>query len=380
MTRRTDFTKILNHQNASRTILDLGGNPLSTMEGKSADMLLNLLGYKTLPHVYETFGKTRRVDERILKYLDIDTRSVGTILTPRESLYNIISSTEYIDEWGIRRKFDGMYWDNTHNPLKGTDIDDLKSYKWPDPESIDYTILDEYEARARDLYENTDYIICAEHPVYGIFELGCWMCGFDDFLIKMVLDTDYVKYFFEKVFQYQSRIIEIYYKKIGRYIHYTSSGDDFATQNSLFMSGDMFRSLIKPYFSERIRLTRKYTDAAFLHHSCGCVHDIIDDLIDSGVQILNPIQPVNEKMQPAVLKSKFGSRIVFHGGLDTQTVLPFGSRESIEESVNNLLSVMEKDGGYIFAAAHNIQEDVPPENVIHMFETARKYKQRRNII
>ena len=139
------------------------------------------------------------------------------------------------------------------------------------------------------------------------------------------------------------------------------------------MSKDMFSSLIKPYFKERIEFTKRFTDAAFLHHSCGCVHDIIDDLIDCKVEILNPIQPVNEKMNPELLKNEFGNRIVFHGGLDTQSVLPFGTEETIKNAVYDLLSVMSRNGGYIFAAAHNIQEDVPPENVIHMFLAAREY-------
>ena len=206
MSRRENFRKILNHEKPERNILDLGGNPLSTMEGKSSVILSEYLGFETEEAEYEVFGKTRKIDERILKYLDIDTRSVGTILTPRDSLYEVISDKEYIDEWGIRRKFNGMYWDNMNYPLRNTDIDDLKSYRWPDPETINHELLDEYEKKARDLYENTDYIICGEHPVYGIFELGCWMCGFDDFLIKMITDTDYVKYFFEKVLEYQKRL------------------------------------------------------------------------------------------------------------------------------------------------------------------------------
>ncbi|MCK5757626.1 MAG: methyltransferase, partial [Clostridiales bacterium] len=155
-----------------------------------------------------------------------------------------------------------------------------------------------------------------------------------------------------------------------------SSGDDFATQTSLFISPDMFRENIKPYFQERVKFTKELTDAAFLHHSCGNVHDIIDDLIDSGVDILNPIQPTNEMMNPERLKREFGDRIVFHGGLDTQDVLPFGTKDTVKAAVDNLISTMNKDGGYIFAAAHNIQPDVPPENVIHMFKAARKAGQQ----
>lgn len=372
MSRRTDFNKILNHEKPEKLILDLGGNPLSSMEGDSPEQLLRFLGYEPSPKENLPFGKGHRVDDRILDYLDIDTRSVGTILTPSDSLFEQISENLYIDEWGIKRKFTGMYWDIVEYPLKGTSVDDLDDFKWPNPESINFSLIEEYAQTARNLYDNTDYVICGEHPVYGIFEIGCWMCGFDDFLIKMAIDEDYIKKFSERYLEYQRIVSEYYYKEVGPYIHYTSSGDDFATQTSLFMSPDMFRENIKPYFKERVKFTKEMTDAAFLHHSCGNVHDIIDDLIDSGVDILNPIQPTNEMMNPKRLKKEFGDRIVFHGGLDTQDVLPFGTEETVKEAVDKLISTMNKDGGYIFAAAHNIQPDVPPENVIHMFKAARK--------
>ncbi len=371
MSRRTDFNKILNHEKPDNLILDLGGNPLSSMEGDSPDKLLQLLGHKPVPKDILPFGKIHRIDDRILEYLDIDTRSVGTIFTPTDSLSKKISDTLYMDEWGITRRFTGMYWDIVDYPLKGATIDDLEDFKWPNPESVDFSLIESYANEAKDMFENTDYVICGEHPVYGIFELGCWMCGFDDFLLKMVLDEDFIKKFFEKVLKYQRTVSEYYYSKIGSYIHYTSSGDDFATQASLFMSPAIFREKIKPYFKERVAFTKEMTNAAFLHHSCGNVHDIIDDLIDSGVDILNPIQPVNEMMSPTRLKKEFGSRITFHGGLDTQEVLPFGTEETVKEAVNKLISTMNNEGGYIFAAAHNIQPDVPPENVIHMFRAAR---------
>ncbi|MBN2853851.1 MAG: methyltransferase [Clostridia bacterium] len=377
MGRREDFYKIMRHEQPDNLILDLGGNPLSTMEGMSANKLLDYLGYKPESDQYPEFGKTRRIDQRIRDFLDIDTVSVGTILTPYDSLYQQVSKKEYIDEWGIKRTFDGMYWDNVHSPLKGTTIDDLKNYRWPNPDSIDFKLLESYKEQAKNYYENTDYIICGEHPVYGIFELGCWMCGFDDYLMKLIVDPDYIKYFSEKVIDYQRAITEIYYREVGPYIHFTSSGDDFATQNSMFMSVDMFDENIKPYLKERVSYTKQFTDAYFLHHSCGSVHDLIPSLIDCSVDILNPIQPTNELMKPKRLKDDFGKDIVFHGGLDTQSVLPFGNDKSIGEAVSELIQQMNIDGGYIFAAAHNIQEDVPPENVISMFKWARKLGKKK---
>lgn len=374
MGRREDFYRIMRHEPPEKLTVDFGGNPLSSMEGSSMYRLLEFLGFD-IPKQMDVlpFGRVRRLDERLLKFFDIDTRSVGTILRPQKSQYRRVSEVEYVDEWGIKRVYTGMYWDVAEYPLKGATVKDLENYQWPDPESVDRNEIEECARQAKKLYEETDYVICAEHPVYGIFELGCWMCSFDDFLLKMAIDEEFVNRFFEIILNYQKKVIEIYYGSLGKHIHYTSSGDDFATQTSLFVSPDMFRELIKPYFKERISYTKRFTEAAYLHHSCGSVFPIINDLIDCGIDILNPIQPKAKDMQPEKLKKTYGSKIVFHGGIDTQDILPFGSKESIEATVKETIDIMNRDGGYIFAAAHNIQEDVPPQNLVYMLEAANKY-------
>jgi len=377
MSRRSDFIKTLNHQQPENLLLDLGGCPLSSMENRSMEFLLDYLGYeKEQKYSRLPFGRVRRIDERILEYLDIDTRSVGYILRPEKSLYNAVSEDEYIDEWGIRRVFSGMYWETVSSPLKGATIEDLEKYEWPDPDTVSEKEIDRIVESAQQMYEDTEWVICGEHPVYGIFELGCWMCGFEDFLLKMAIDSEFINRFFEIVLSYQKKIIEIYYSGIGKFIHYTSSGDDFATQESLFFSKDMFRQFIVPYFTERIKYTKKFTDAAFLHHSCGAVYNIIEYLINCGVEILNPIQPKAKGMSAEQLKDGFGNSIVFHGGIDTQALLPYGSKEEIEEEISRVISILAEGGGYIFAAAHNIQEDVKPQNLVCMFKAARSAYER----
>ena len=302
---------------------------------------------------------------------------ISYAFTDVAAIYPITPSSpmaEYIDEWGIRRKFTGLYWENVSTPLKGATLAELNAYPFPDPDSIDQREIDACAAQAKDLYENTDYVICAEHPVYGIFELGCWLCGFEDFLYRMALDEEWVHRFFERVLEYQKKVIKRYYTAVGPYVHYTSSGDDFATQNGPFVSPDMFRELIKPYFKERISYTKQFTKAKYLHHSCGSVFRLVDDLIDCGVEILNPIQPKAADMQPEKLKAAYGDRIVFHGGIDTQELLPFASDQEIEETVHRTIEILNKDGGYIFAAAHNIQPDVNPRSLTVMLNAARKYR------
>ena len=363
--RREVFQKVLRGESVDSVLMDLGGCPLSGLSPEAERALVEYLGVSGAPDPREA----------MLKALDIDTRGVGDILCPPKSLYKKISENRYVDEWGIERRYTGMYWDIVGYPLQNATADDLETYPWPDPDSIDENLLLAYQRRARFLREETDYLVCASHPVYGVFELGLWMCGFEEFMVRLYEDEQFVRRFFEIVLNYQKKVIRRYYALLGPHIDYTSSGDDFATQTSLFVSPAMFHDLIAPYFEERIRYTRQFTDAPYLHHSCGNVVRLIPELIRCGVDILNPIQPCAPDMAPERLRAGFGGKIVFHGGLDTQSVLPGGTPESVARAVDALLTGIGADrGGYIFAAAHNLQGDVPPENIAAMFRAARNWK------
>lgn len=368
MNRREIFAQCMSFQTPEHVIIDLEGCPLSGMTPECANHLYEFLGYN---------GTEAEKKERLLQFLDIDTRGVGHILHPKGPLYKYISNTEYIDEWGMHRKYTGLYWNIVNAPLRNATLETLETYPWPSVDLITDQEIDDIVLQAKTLHEQTDYIVCASHPVYGVFELGCWMCGFDDFCMRMAIDEPFVHRFFEIILKYQQEAIERYYTKLAPYIDFTSSGDDFATQTSLFVSPTMFEEMIAPYFSERIRLTKAVAPVPYLHHSCGNVSRLIPQLIECGVDILNPIQPTGPDMQPELLKKAHYGQIVFHGGLDTQSVLPYGTVEQVEQSVNELIDVMQPGGGYIFAAAHNLQADVPAENIVAMFEAARRWKGKR---
>lgn len=365
MTRREAFQAILQHRTPDRVILDLGGCPLSILTDEAAEALFTHLNYQ---------GTREEKLEKLYRELDIDTRGVGYIFTPKKSQYKRLSDTAYINAWGLEKHYTGLYWDIVNAPLQDADMDDLENYPWPDPDTIPQEEIDAIVKQAKFLKEETDYLICASHPVYGIFELGCWMLGFEEFLVRMITDKPFVHRFFEIILNYQKKVIERYYLPLAPYIDYTSSGDDFATQSDLFISPEMFEELVAPYFKERIDYTKKFISAPFLHHSCGNVYKLLPQLKACGVDILNPIQPTGPAMQPERLKKDFGNQFVFHGGLDTQSVLPNGTKESVTQAVNALLDAMQPGGGYIFAAAHNLQADVPPENIITMFRAARAWK------
>lgn len=178
----------------------------------------------------------------------------------------------------------------------------------------------------------------------------------------------------EKICEFEEAIWSNFLNIVGPFISIVERTDDFGMQTGLMISLETYREIIKPFHKRVLDLIKSKTKAKILHHSCGSIVDLIDDLIDIGVDIINPIQPFAHGMEdPLDLKKRFGDRVIFHGGIDQQNVLPRGTPVDVEEEVKKRIKGFAPGGGYILAAAHNIQDDTPPQNVIAMLETAKSY-------
>ncbi len=355
---RERFALTLSHKEADRPPMDLDGTDMTSIFG-GPRRLAGLLGI-------DAKGSDKELDELVLRKLDIDMRGVGGILHVSPS--RPVSETQIVDCWGIVSEFNGHHHEQVGRPLAGATLDDLRSYPWPDPEKLDKAHLDQIAEEARRLYEETSYVVCGKHPYYGVFELACWLCGFDDLLYRLAAEPEFVAELFEIIHKYQRRVDELYYGRIGRYIHFTTSGDDFGTQKAPFMSPGMFREQVAPFLASRISHIREFTNAAFFHHSCGAIRPLIPDLIEAGVQILNPIQPGSAGMEAEGLKRDFGGRLCLYGGVDTQELLPCGTAEQVHEATTALIRTMSKDGGYILSPAHCFIEDVPVQNIEALYK------------
>lgn len=372
MTHRERFHKVVTHQPADRAVWDLAGSPQTRIDHPETEReLARLLGFEG-----EKQGPYN-VDERVLEALDIDLRSVGGMPIPSTSHVREENGVVY-DAYGIGRRMVNGHYEICLHPLRDATIDEMLAYEMPEAENIDTACIRQWAQQARQLKENTTYAVVAEHPVLGVFELGCWMFGFDDYLYRCAAEPELVHAFSQRVLEFQKKVIDVYYGALGPYIDCTTSGDDFGMQNGPFMSNDMFRELIKPYLKERIAHTKKYTDAYYKHHTCGSVFGLIPDLIDCGVDILNPIQPGAYQMEPERLKAAYGDKICFWGGIDTQHLLTEGTPAQIKAEVGRILSILDVNGGYIFSSAHTIQQDVPAQNLLAMFEGAKEYYQKRS--
>ena len=369
MTHRERFHKMAKHEPVDRAVFDLCGSPQTLVDYQTTkNELYELLGIENA--VDSGFG----LDERVLERFDIDTRRIGGMPTPKTSHIRIDEAAGIsYDNYGIGYSFVNGHHEIRVNPLKDKTFEEVEAYEMPDAANIDDAIIEEWAARAKHLHENTDYAVIAEHPVLGVFELGCWMFGFDDFLYRCAGEPELVHMFFGRVLEYQKNVIEKYYGALGAYIDCTTSGDDFGTQTGPFMSTDMFNSLIKPYLKERVEHTKKYTNAFYKHHTCGSVHAFIPSIIECGVDILNPIQPGVYMMEHERLKADYGDKIAYWGGIDTQHLLPNGTVEEVKAEVKRVLGIMHKNGGYILSPAHTIQNDVPARNVIALYDGAKEY-------
>ena len=371
MTHRKRFYEAVTHGQPDRAVYDLCGSPQTNVDEESTRReLAELLGAE---------GEKQgifNVDERVLKALDIDIRRIGGMPTPPTAHARTENGISY-DNWGIGYRVVNGHGEICVNPLRDSTIDEMLAYEFPDPEKIDRKLIDAWTEQAKDLHEHTDYAVVAEHPVLGVFELGCWLLGFDDYLYRLAGEPEFVHAFSQRVLDYQKRVIDVYYGSLGKYIDCTTSGDDFGTQKGPFMSTAMFDEFIKPYLKERVRYTKRYTDAFYKHHTCGSVYHFIPALIECGVDILNPIQPGVYMMECERLKADFGDKIAFWGGIDTQHLLPEGSEQEVKDAVKHILSVMDKNGGYILSPAHTIQYDVPARNVIAIYRGADEFYRKQ---
>jgi uroporphyrinogen decarboxylase len=361
---RERFALALEHREPDRPPMDLDATDMTGIDG-GPRRLGPLLG---LP----ARGSADEQDEAVLVALDIDIRDVGAILVPEGTQERSISPTERVDAWGIGYRWNGHHFEAETRPLAGATMGDLERYPWPDPEKIDRRRIEALAREARRLREETPFVVCARHPVFGVLELGLWMFGYDEFFLRMAAEPELVRRFFDIIWGYQERVVEIYYGALGPWIDYTTSGDDFGEQRGPLISPAMFRELVLPYLEARIRLIARFTDAAFFHHSCGSIRELIPDLVRAGVRILNPIQPRTRGMEPEGLKRDFGSDLVFYGGIDTQELLPRGTPEEVAAETTRLVGILGRGGGYILSAAHTLQEDVPAENVVAMYRAGAR--------
>ena len=374
MNPRERVVEALQHKEPDRPPVDLGG----TVSGIHNRAYANLIHALKLdldvvidPRDVQQLAK---LDEAVLVKLGVDFRHVAlrTITGPGGIEFDASGRPYFVDEWGIKWGRNPNYYDMIDHPLKDAGIDDLDVFSWPDPRNpLRFKGL---KNEVEDLYDGTDYAIQADAFFGGIYECAWWLRGFETFTIDMYRRPEFAFKFLDKILQLYMQFYDRYLDIVGPYIQIIDYNDDLGMQTGPILSPVMFNKYLKPRYLKLFNLIHSKTKAKLFLHTCGSIHQLIPGLIDIGLDVLNPIQPLATNMDIVGLKRDFGERLCFHGGIDIQRLLPHGSREEVEAEVRRVAQVGGKGGGLILAGAHNIQADIPPQNIIAMFEAAGSYR------
>lgn len=253
----------------------------------------------------------------------------------------------------------------------------LDAYHWPQPDPVEVNA--QLGQLAKQLYENSDYALVGSAVIGGgIFEQPARVMGLQNFLMALISEPAFADRLMETITDIYIESCNRYLDYVGPYIQVFTYWDDVAGQNGWLIRPELYRKLIKPKQKRLVEAIKKKTDAKLFYHSCGATRDLIPDLIEIGFDILNPVQVSAKGMDTKELKAQFGRDIVFWGGgVDTQHVLPFGKPQEVVDEVKRRIDDLAPGGGFVFAAVHNIQALVPPENIVAAFDTALEYGKYR---
>ena len=368
----------LNHQEPDRILFDLGGTGLSTIHVTAYQNLRRYLDLPaTEPHIAFIAEQLVRVDEDLAERLQTDVRLVlpGTAAAFEYALRDEGAYEAYTDEWGIgwrKPKDGGFYYDMYYHPLARADaLDELKAYPFPSP--LDDGRFASLRSQAEAAASKRKAVALAG-PCAGIAEVYSWLRGYEQYYSDLVLNPEFVAYMLDRLVEYKCTFWERALREMGDLVDVVIEADDLAGQAGPLMSPKTYRQLIQPRHKRLFTFIKQQTSAKLFFHSCGAVRQLIPDLIDAGIDILNPVQISAAGMDPAELKQEFGRELVFWGGgVDTQRVLGTARPDQVQEHVKRNIEALAPGGGFVFATVHDIQANVPPENIMAMWEAWQTY-------
>jgi uroporphyrinogen decarboxylase len=363
MTPRQRVWATFAHQETDRLPVDLMGTA-SGLEDRAYFALRDFLGLQGEGRVFRRGWNVSYYDERILEKLNIDFRRVWMRQPVNFQPVQIEENIE-IDEWGMMVKRDENASWFVNEPLAGATVGDLESYPWPDP--WDPGRIEGLAEEARFLFEKTNYAISARQPTHGIFETAQRMRGTERFLVDLALDKKFAAALVNKLNELRMAFYDAYLDATGPYLQMVESADDYGSQNGPLISPKTFVEIFLPAFKELHQLIKwKAPQAKIFMHSDGAVSKLIPYFIESGVEILNPVEPDVPGNDPVQLKGKYGSELIFHGHLNNKGPMR-GSIEEVHSEIDRIKKTIAVGGGYIFAPTNHFQIDVPPENIVEAY-------------
>ena len=379
MTSRDRVLTVLNHEEPDRVPIVIGVSNATGIKMQPYQGIKRIAGINApdkFLYQWPELG-TAEVDEATMARLHSDVRGVLDLepVATRRRNQNRAPHDDCIDSWGSGQvEVNPGYWfPGIHPLIDATTIEELENYPhWPDmsdPSRVAHVADD-----ARRLAVQNKYAIMATPWLLFPFERAHAMQGMEAFLLNMAMYPDFARALLEKIAGYCKTLMGRFLDELGDNVDIIKIGDDLGTQESLMISPQMYRDLLMPIHADFIDFIKARTSAKIFFHSCGDVFPLIEDFIDIGVDILNPIQTSSGKMSNlAALKKRFGRNIVFCGGIDSHRVLPYGSVEEVRQEVRRVIDLLGSGGGTMIGAVHTVMNDVPPENILAMVDAVEEF-------
>ena len=407
MTSRERLLAALNHQEPDRVPIDLGGNQTG-IHKLAYQALVKHLGIDDPIVIVDAVQQLARPCEALLERFRVDIRYVvahgpegfqgaierntrdGRLWHDLKDEFGVVWSMP-VGNCGLRiadcgfespasanpkseirnPKYDSLYMDISHHPLTNATLADLADY--PFPKGDDPTRFTGLRAQAQMLRKETPFALST--GIGGVVYEICWyLRGLERWFMDMIENPAFCKALLDKTLQFWLGYYSEFMKEIGDLIDVVMIGDDIGGQSGPLFSPKFYRRVVKPRQKKLVQHIKHLTDAKIWYHTCGSVRQLIPDLLDNGIDILNPVQISAADMDPRDLKADFGDRLVFWGGgIDTQRVLSFAGPEEVREHVRRNLEAFKPGGGYVFNSVHNIQAGVPPENIAALFAAAHQH-------
>lgn len=359
-----------NHQEADRIPIDLMGNA-SMLLDDTYIRLRDYLGLSPIPPVRS--GTTANYyDDRILELLEIDFRRIFLKKNPNNKIA-VREDGIFTDAWGIGFLKLGTTVNAVEHPLSNVEtVEEVDLYNWP--KAKDMFITYGLKEEARHMYENTDYALVARNPISeGFLERPSYLMGMEKFYITLLTNPAVVKCIIKHLLEIYKDVYGMFLDSVGPYVQMVEVGDDLGGRDNLLISPEMYREFIKPAEIELYSLIhKKAPGAALFHHTDGAVFELIPDLIEAGMNVLNPVQTSAKGMDAFRLKNTYGNSIVFHGGVEN--IEGDVSAAEIASEVKQRIDTLSPGGGYVLTCCNHMI-DVKPENIISLFQTAREYGQ-----
>ena len=396
MTPRERVQAAIRHEEPDRVPIDLGSNGNTGIQAICYNKLKAYLGIdEGQTRVYDAMQQLAIVEEPVLDRFHVDVISMANRFGAEPEAWKPWVLPDGSDAYvplGFNPESDGeggyvlknsrgevtmrapkgcLYYEPCYHPL--ADMSTVAELEDWNPRLMSDAYLDGQRAQAKFLYENTDYAI---QGAFGgnILEAGQALRGWGQFMMDMAADPAFTHAMLDKLTTSYLVNLKRYLEAVGDYIQTIYVGDDLGTQSGMQLSLSMYREYVKPRHEAIYQYIRRHSDVAVYLHSCGAIYDVIPDLIEEGIQLLNPVQTSAVGMEPRRLKEEFGDTLTFYGGgCDTQSVLQSATPEEIREHVRERMEIFKPGGGFIFCQIHNIQADVPPENVVAMLDAAYEF-------